>query len=186
MANQLHVDVVAVEQKVWSGEADMLVARTTEGELGILAGHAPLLGQLAEPSQIRIKRAGGVLDLRREIITRGGGTIELSLRLSTMVAGRGWSSGVARFAGDELRWYRVFSLALRPRRVLSRRSLAVQGRREPDAAERLVLPEHWVILRCRTRRAVVELAMAETTLTGFLSWMEAAPPGGAAMRYAAR
>jgi hypothetical protein len=32
----------------------------------------------------------------------------------------------------------------------------------------------------------VEIAMAESTLTGFLSWMEAAPPGGAAMRYAAR
>lgn len=128
----------------------------------------------------------GVLFVRREIITRGGGTIELSLRLSTMVAGRGWSPGIGRFDGDELRWYRVFSLALRPRRVLSRRSLAVQSRRVPDASERLVLPEHWVILRCSTRRAVVEIAMAESTLTGFLSWIEAAPPGGAAMRYAAR
>jgi F-type H+-transporting ATPase subunit epsilon len=61
VANSLHVDVVAVEQKVWSGDADMLVARTTEGELGVLAGHAPLLGQLAEQSQIRIKRAEGDL-----------------------------------------------------------------------------------------------------------------------------
>jgi F-type H+-transporting ATPase subunit epsilon len=61
VANSLHVDVVAVEQKVWSGDADMLVARTTEGELGILAGHAPLLGQLAEASQIRIKRPEGDL-----------------------------------------------------------------------------------------------------------------------------
>jgi F-type H+-transporting ATPase subunit epsilon len=61
VANQLHVEVVSVEQKVWSGEADMLVARTTEGELGILAGHAPLLGQLAEPSQIRIRRPEGDL-----------------------------------------------------------------------------------------------------------------------------
>jgi len=128
----------------------------------------------------------GVLFVRREIITRGRGTIELSLRLSTMVAGRGWSPGIGRFAGDELRWYRVFSLALRPRRVLSRRSLAVESRRAPDASERLVLPEHWVILQCSTRRAVVEIAMAESTLTGFLSWMESAPPGGAAMRYAAR
>ena len=59
MANQLHVDLVAVEEKVWSGEADMLVARTTEGELGILPGHAPLLGQLAEPGEVRIKLAGG-------------------------------------------------------------------------------------------------------------------------------
>jgi|SRR6185369_8113000 F-type H+-transporting ATPase subunit epsilon len=44
---------------VWSGEADMVVARTTEGELGILAGHAPLLGQLKEPSRVRIKKVGG-------------------------------------------------------------------------------------------------------------------------------
>jgi F-type H+-transporting ATPase subunit epsilon len=59
LASQLQVEVVAVEEKVWSGEAEMLVARTTEGELGVLPGHAPLLGQLAEPSQVRVKLAGG-------------------------------------------------------------------------------------------------------------------------------
>ncbi len=53
--HQLHVELVAVEEKVWSGEADMVVARTTEGELGVLPGHAPLLGQLAEPGEVRIK-----------------------------------------------------------------------------------------------------------------------------------
>jgi F-type H+-transporting ATPase subunit epsilon len=58
VANQLHVEVVAVEERIWSGEAEMVVARTTEGELGVLPGHAPLLGQLAEPSQVRIKRDG--------------------------------------------------------------------------------------------------------------------------------
>jgi F-type H+-transporting ATPase subunit epsilon len=55
----VHVEVVSVEEMVWSGEADMLVARTTEGELGVMPGHAPLLGQLAEPSQVRIKLSGG-------------------------------------------------------------------------------------------------------------------------------
>jgi F-type H+-transporting ATPase subunit epsilon len=59
VANNLHVELVAVEQRVWSGDAEMLVARTTEGELGVLPGHAPLLGQLAEPGQVRIKRSGG-------------------------------------------------------------------------------------------------------------------------------
>ncbi|GAA4248272.1 F0F1 ATP synthase subunit epsilon [Dactylosporangium darangshiense] len=59
MARQLHVDVVAVEEKVWSGDADMVVARTTEGELGVLYGHTPLLGQLAEEGQVRIKQSGG-------------------------------------------------------------------------------------------------------------------------------
>ncbi|GLY99702.1 F0F1 ATP synthase subunit epsilon [Actinoplanes sp. NBRC 103695] len=59
MANQLHVQVVAVEEKIWSGDAEMLVARTTEGEIGVLPHHAPLLGLLKEPSQVRVKLAGG-------------------------------------------------------------------------------------------------------------------------------
>lgn len=59
MAKQLPVEVVAVESKVWTGEAEMVVARTTEGEIGVQPGHAPLLGQLAEPSQVRIKVTGG-------------------------------------------------------------------------------------------------------------------------------
>ena len=59
MARQLHVELVAVEEKVWSGEAEMVVARTTEGELGVLPGHTPLLGQLAQPGQVRIKQPGG-------------------------------------------------------------------------------------------------------------------------------
>jgi F-type H+-transporting ATPase subunit epsilon len=59
VATAFHVDLVAVEAQVWSGEAEMLIARTTEGEMAILAGHAPVLGQLKEPSRIRITLAGG-------------------------------------------------------------------------------------------------------------------------------
>ena len=59
MANQFHVDVVAVEESVWSGEAEIVIAKTVEGELGILHGHMPLLGQLAEPSQVRIRQSSG-------------------------------------------------------------------------------------------------------------------------------
>ncbi|MGH8874190.1 MAG: F0F1 ATP synthase subunit epsilon [Acidimicrobiia bacterium] len=42
-----HVDVVSPEAVVWSGEADFLVARTVEGEIGILTGHEPLMAALA-------------------------------------------------------------------------------------------------------------------------------------------
>ena len=59
MSKLFGVELVSAEAKVWSGEAEMVVARTTEGELGVLAGHAPLLGQLADPSQVRIKLEGG-------------------------------------------------------------------------------------------------------------------------------
>ncbi len=59
MAKQLHVELVAVEEKVWTGDAEMLVARTTEGELGILPNHAPLLGELVDPGTVRIKITSG-------------------------------------------------------------------------------------------------------------------------------
>jgi F-type H+-transporting ATPase subunit epsilon len=55
----LQVELVAVESKIWSGEATMVIARTTEGELGVLPGHAPLLGQLAEGGVVTIRTASG-------------------------------------------------------------------------------------------------------------------------------
>jgi hypothetical protein len=118
----------------------------------------------------------GSLFVRRRVLARPG-TVELYLRVSTLVIGRGWAPGFARLAGDQLRWYRVFSFAVRPRRVLSRRTLTVESRRPPSGSERLALPEDWVILRCTSHHAPVELAMAPSTLTGFLSWIEASPPG---------
>ena len=45
MALELHL--VTPEREVWTGEAEMVVARGTEGEVGILAGHAPMLIRLA-------------------------------------------------------------------------------------------------------------------------------------------
>lgn len=127
--------------------------------------------------------AFAALLLRRTIVARGG-TIKLNFRLSTFVDGRGWSPGFGRFVGDELRWYRLFSLAIRPRRVLSRWGMAVESRRTPAGPERLALPPDWVILRCTSHRAPFEIAMARSTVTGFLSWLEAAPPGAVSPRLA--
>jgi F-type H+-transporting ATPase subunit epsilon len=47
---ELDVRVVTPEQEVWSGRAGMVVATTTEGEIGILPGHAPLLALLGTGS----------------------------------------------------------------------------------------------------------------------------------------
>ncbi|HEX6756765.1 MAG TPA: F0F1 ATP synthase subunit epsilon [Mycobacteriales bacterium] len=55
----VHVELVAVERLLWSGEARMVIARTTEGELGVLPGHAPLLGQLADGGIVRVQEDGG-------------------------------------------------------------------------------------------------------------------------------
>ncbi|HEX6220304.1 MAG TPA: F0F1 ATP synthase subunit epsilon [Acidimicrobiia bacterium] len=47
MAKPFQVDVVSPEATVWSGQATIVVARTPEGELGIMADHEPLMGALA-------------------------------------------------------------------------------------------------------------------------------------------
>jgi F-type H+-transporting ATPase subunit epsilon len=44
----LHVELVAPDRTVWSGEADMVIARTIEGDVGVLRGHAPLLSLLTD------------------------------------------------------------------------------------------------------------------------------------------
>src|SRR5687768_18478118 len=44
---------------IWSGEARMVIARTTEGELGVLPGHAPLLGELAPGGVVTIRTDSG-------------------------------------------------------------------------------------------------------------------------------
>ncbi|MEV4281214.1 DUF2550 domain-containing protein [Actinoplanes xinjiangensis] len=113
---------------------------------------------------------------RRRLLMTGGGTIRLQVHINTIVPGRGWSPGLGQFVGDELRFHRMFSLAIRPKRVLDRRALTVEDKRLPAGPERLTIPGHWVVLRCRTADSVLEIAMAETTVTGFLSWLEAGPP----------
>jgi hypothetical protein len=116
---------------------------------------------------------------RREVLSRRGGTIDMNLRVSAYVTGRGWAPGLGRFSAEELRWYRLFSLVPRPRRVFARHRLVIEERRRPEGVERLAVPEGWVIVRCRSeegRGTSVELAMAEAALSGFLSWLESAPP----------
>jgi len=48
MADLLHVELVAADRLVWSGEAKMVIARTTEGDIGILPNHAPVLSLLVD------------------------------------------------------------------------------------------------------------------------------------------
>jgi hypothetical protein len=134
--------------------------------------------QLIGIGMVALVVAFGVLFLRRWLLARHGGTFELYLRLSTLVTGRGWAPGFARYVGDQLRWYRMFSYAIRPRRVLARRGLAVESRRPPSGSERFSVPADWVVLRCTSHHAPVEIAMAPSTVNGFLSWIEASPPGG--------
>ncbi len=51
--NTLHVELVAADQAVWSGAAKMVVAKTVEGQIGLLPGHEPMLAILAA-GEVRI------------------------------------------------------------------------------------------------------------------------------------
>jgi F-type H+-transporting ATPase subunit epsilon len=77
MAN-LRVELVAADRAVWSGEAKMVVAKTVEGEIGILVGHEPLLAILAvgdvritlpTGESIKATAAEGFLSVERDTVT---------------------------------------------------------------------------------------------------------------------
>lgn len=126
---------------------------------------------------------GGLLafGVRRRLIQRSGGTFDCSARWRAaevgQPSGKGWSYGVARYNGDHVEWFRVFSYGMRPRRTLERDRIRVRERRQPEGEEELALLPQAVVLSCLHGDEAVELAMSEDALTGFLAWLEAAPPG---------
>jgi hypothetical protein len=130
---------------------------------------------------------GLCLVLRRRWIARDGGTFELSHRVRDTApgppSGRGWVLGVGRYTGDLLEFFRIFSLSPRPRRVFERSSIRYDGPRQPIGSESHSLYAGHVIIGCHTvprlhgRAEEFELAMSPDALTGFLAWLEAAPPG---------
>ena len=57
---ELTVSIVSADSEVWSGTASMIVARTTEGEIGVLPGHEPVLAILGA-GKVRVTTAAGVV-----------------------------------------------------------------------------------------------------------------------------
>jgi hypothetical protein len=121
--------------------------------------------------------SGLALVVRRRWISREGGTFEFSVRVRSVRAGRGWVLGVGRYSGDLLEWFRVFSLAPGPKMTFVRSELEYVGSREAQGAEAYSLYSGHVIVECRTPSGQLEVAMSPAALTGFLAWLEAAPPG---------
>lgn len=145
----------------------------------------PLWELLADSSGVLLLLVllyGVALVVRRRWISRNGGTFELSVRVRSGRAGRGWILGVARYTEDGLEWFRVFSLAPRPRLAYRRAEIEYLGRREPSGVEAYSLYSGHIVVSCRTPRGPLELAMSPAALTGFLAWLESAPPGRQLMR----
>jgi hypothetical protein len=123
---------------------------------------------------IVVLAAAGIA-IRRILLDRGGGTVECGLRRP----GGTWRLGVAAYGADELRWYDGVGVLLTPEVALSRRGLSVTARRQADPSEGVRLGQGMMVVACRAGESadIIELAMGEAALTGFLAWLEAAPPG---------
>ena len=133
--------------------------------------------------------AAAAIAARRFLLERRGATVECGLR-----KGRGsWRLGVASYQLDEFCWFGVFGISMRPDQTFSRRDLAVVSRRPPTEAEVSILGPGRIVVECqlgdaaaagddgregqRNQDRAVDLALAESALTGLLAWLEAAPPG---------
>jgi F-type H+-transporting ATPase subunit epsilon len=79
-AHTMHVDVVSAEGEIFSGPAEMVFAPGSEGELGIMPRHAPLL-TLLKAGEVRVKTADG-----EHSIYVGGGALEVQPNKVTILA----------------------------------------------------------------------------------------------------
>ena len=83
MAKTFRLEVVSPEAVVWSGEAEMLVTRTTEGEIGILADHEPTMAALATGSTVITPEAGD-----RVTLAMHGGFLQIAAGRVTLLTDR--------------------------------------------------------------------------------------------------
>ena len=91
MASAFHLDVVSPEAVLWSGEAIMLVTRSTEGEMGILAHHQPLMASLVPWSAVITPLNGPkvVLAVRGGFLQVVSNRVTLLTDLARVVEGEG-------------------------------------------------------------------------------------------------
>ncbi|HUG50032.1 MAG TPA: F0F1 ATP synthase subunit epsilon [Terrimesophilobacter sp.] len=87
---ELNVSLVSAAQEVWSGTASMVVARTTEGEIGILPGHEPLLAILGA-GEVRVTETSGakiVANAEDGFLSVENNTVTIVARNAELVAAR--------------------------------------------------------------------------------------------------
>ncbi|AFA72859.1 ATP synthase epsilon chain AtpC [Gordonia polyisoprenivorans VH2] len=77
-----HVEVVSADAELYSGEATFVIARTTVGELGVMANHEPLLGQLVPGGYVVIVEESG----ERKAAAIEGGFLSITGQSVTILA----------------------------------------------------------------------------------------------------
>lgn len=127
------------------------------------------------------------LAVRRRWMARNGGAFECSARLDlpivpdtdapNLTPSPRWVLGVGRYSGESFEWFRFFSYAWSPRLSWERPEITVVHTREPDAVEAISLYATHRVVRFAVAEGLYDVAMDAGSVTGFLAWLEAAPPG---------
>jgi F-type H+-transporting ATPase subunit epsilon len=86
VANKIKLEVVTPEKVSYCADVNMVIARTLSGDIGILAGHAPLIGALAiwplrvliDDGEYQLAVAGGFIDVKPDKITILANSAELA------------------------------------------------------------------------------------------------------------
>jgi hypothetical protein len=134
-----------------------------------------LIAELAAVVVLAVLLVVALLAVRRLRVLRRGG-VDVALREARTGGDlRGWHSGLARYRGNEFRWFRISGLRSGANVVLDRTRLEIIDRRAPVAGE--MHPAGSTVLSCRQGGTTWELAMGADALTGFSSWLESIPPG---------
>lgn len=93
---------------------------------------------------LAILAAAGIA-VRRFLLERGGGTVECGLRKGS----GSWRLGLASYQPEELSWFGIFGLSMRPHEVFPRRDLTVVSRRLPSDAELATLGPGMIVVECK-------------------------------------
>ena len=100
----LHVALVVPDRQLWSGQASMVIAKTTEGDIGVLTGRAPVFGVLAEGSlveivnddtRVRAAVSGGFLSVADDNVSILAAQAQLSGEVDTEEAQRELDAALA-------------------------------------------------------------------------------------------
>jgi F-type H+-transporting ATPase subunit epsilon len=96
----MQVALVEPEGELWSGSAEMVIARTLDGEIGLLTNHAPVIGILYEGSMVQIRPDGGGPDVFAAV---SGGFVSMAdNRVSILARQAQLGADVNTAAVDEL------------------------------------------------------------------------------------
>ena len=130
--------------------------------------------------------AAASIAARRFLLERGGGTVECGLR-----KGSGpWRLGLASYQREELCWFGIFGLSMRPDEVFPRRDLTLVSRRLPSDAEAASLGPGMIVVECKLGEDGSQLGppgsgSAPASGSGSLRLRPAAPGGAPASDSAA-